>query len=62
MVNLESYDVTAWLTYNRNTHIAQYLENKGSQTMKFGQLTENNMKNHTQNVVEKLFSDHFLEN
>ena len=43
MVNLESYDVTAWLTYNRNTHIAQYLENKGSQTMKFGQLTENNM-------------------
>ena len=45
MVNLESYDVTAWLTYNRNTHIAQYLENKGSQTMKFGQLTEYNMKN-----------------
>ena len=35
--------------------------------MKFGQLTEYNMKNiflknHTQNVVEKLFSNSFLKN
>ena len=25
-VKLKFYDVTAWLTNNRNTHIAQYLE------------------------------------
>ena len=25
-VNFKFYDVTAWLTYNCNTHIAQYLE------------------------------------
>ena len=40
---------------------------KGNQTMKFGQLIEYNMKNillknHTQNVVEKLFPDPFLKN
>ena len=28
--------------------------------MRFGQLIENNMKNHTQNVVEKLVKDPFL--
>ena len=27
MVNFKFYDVTAWLTNNRNTHIAQYFEN-----------------------------------
>ena len=26
-VNFEIYDVTAWLTNNYNTHIAQYLTN-----------------------------------
>ena len=26
-VNFEIYDVTAWLTKNYNTHIAQYLSN-----------------------------------
>ena len=26
-VNFEIYDVTAWLTINYNTHIAQYLTN-----------------------------------
>ena len=40
---------------------------KGNQTMKFGQLIEYNMrniflKNHTQNVVEKLFPDYFPKN
>ena len=25
-VNFKFYDVTAWLTNNRNTHIAQYFE------------------------------------
>ena len=40
---------------------------KGSQTIKFGQLTEYNMRNiflenHSQNVVEKLFPDPFLKN
>ena len=38
---------------------------KGNQTTKFGQLIEHNrinilVKNHTQNVVEKLFQGHFL--
>ena len=27
-INSEIYDVTAWLTINYNTHIAQYLTNK----------------------------------
>ena len=40
---------------------------KGSQTIKFGQLTEYNMRNiflenPSQNVVEKLFPDPFLKN
>ena len=41
---------------------------KGNQTMKFGQLIEYNienidlLKNHTQNVVEKLFPEAFLKN
>ena len=39
----------------------------GNQAMKFGQLIEYNLrniylKNHTQNVVEKLFPDPFSEN
>ena len=39
---------------------------KDNQTMKFGQLIEYNMrkillKNHTQNVLEKLFSDIYLK-
>ena len=38
-VNFKFYDVTAWLTNNCNTHIAQY------QTVKFGQLIECNMRN-----------------
>ena len=41
----EFYDVTAWLINNCNTHIAQYLEKYSNQTMKFGQLTECNMRN-----------------
>ena len=41
---------------------------KGIQTVKFGQLIEYKirniffLKNHTQNVVEKLFPDPFLKN
>ena len=40
---------------------------KGNQTMKYGQLTECNMRNiflenHSQNVMEKLFQDPFLKN
>ena len=41
---------------------------KGNQTMKFGQLMEYNMrnifllKNHTQNVLEKVFPDPYLKN
>ena len=66
-VNFKFYDVTAWLTTNFNTHIAQIFRSKSNQTMKFGQLIECNIrnifpKNHTQNVVEKLASDPFLKN
>ena len=40
---------------------------RGNYTMKFGQLIDYNMKtfflkNNTQNVVEKLYSDTFLKN
>ena len=35
---------------------------KGNQTMKFNQLIEHNMRNHTQNVLEKLFPDPYLKN
>ena len=65
--NFKFYDVTAWLTNNCNTLIAQYVEKKGNQTMKFSQLIECNMrnivvKNYTQNVVEKLAPGPFLKN
>ena len=60
--NFKIYDVKTWETNNCNTHIAQYLKNKGNQKMKFGQLIKYNMgniflENHTQNVVEELFPD-----
>ena len=35
---------------------------KCNRALKFGQLTEYNMKNHTQNVAEKLFPDPFQGN
>ena len=43
--------------------LSNILRSKGNQKMKFGQLIEYNLKNicnlknHTQNVVEKLFTD-----
>ena len=51
-------------------HILPNISNKINQTVKFGHLVKYNMrnvfffflKNHTQNVVEKLFPDRFLEN
>ena len=58
-------------TNNCNTLIVQYCKYKDNQTIKFGQLIEknmrniydmkNNMKNHTQNVVEKVFPDLILK-
>ena len=49
---------------NLRTYLLTYIlpnisRNKGNQTMKFGQLIEYSifLKNHTQNVVEKLFPD-----
>ena len=65
--NFEIYDVTSWLINKCNTHISNISRSTGSQTMKFGQLIEFNMreifllKNHTQNVAEKLFPDPFLK-
>ena len=62
-VPFKFYDVTAWLTNNCNTHIAHISRSKDNHVMKFGQLIEHNMrnifflKNHTQNVLEKLFPD-----
>ena len=49
----------------KNVFYFTFKENKGNHTMTFGQLIEYNMrniflKNHTQNVVEKLFPDPFL--
>ena len=44
-VNLKIHDVTACITNNCNTNIAQYLKKKGNQAMKFGQLIEYNMRN-----------------
>ena len=38
-------EVINWETNNCNTHIVQYLKNKGSQTTKFDQLIEYNMRN-----------------
>ena len=58
-------------TNNCNTLIVQYCKYKDNQTIKFGQLIEknmrniydmkNNLKNHTQNVVEKVFPDLILK-
>ena len=44
-VNFKIYDVTTWQKNNYNTHTAQYSRSKGKQAMKFGQLTEYNIKN-----------------
>ena len=62
------YDVITWL--NNLIHIFDIpnISKSKEQAMKFGQLIEYNMrnifslKNHTQNVVEKLVSDPFLKN
>ena len=63
-VNLKLYGVTAWLT-NIVIHILPNTSrSKGNQTMKFSQLTECYiffLKNHTQNVMEKLVLDPFLK-
>ena len=42
MYKNRKFKTKIWLTNNCNTHIAQYLKNKGSQT-KFGQLIEYDM-------------------
>ena len=64
MVNFKIYDITDWTINNYNIHI---LRSKGNQLMMFGQLIEYNLinvflKNHTQNVMEKLVPDPFVEN
>ena len=59
-----------WLTDQQSIAIyilANNSRSKGNQAMKFDQLIEYNMrdiflKNHTRNVVEKLFPDPFLKN
>ena len=44
--------VTEWTTVKLNTHIAQYLKSKGTQTVKFGQLIEYKVRNI---FLEKLY-------
>ena len=63
-VKFKIYDVTAWSINNFTTYTANISRSKGNQTMKFGQLTWETffLKNHTQNVVEKLVQDPFLKN
>ena len=61
------YDVTDWATNNYNTHIPNIARSKSNQTMKFGQLMENNVKNifltkHSQTVEEKPVPDPLIKN
>ena len=56
------YDVSEWITKYTLPNISR---SKGKQTAKFGQLIEYNisfLKNHTQNVAEKLVPDPFIKN
>ena len=61
------YDVTAWLTNNCNTHIAQYFMKKSQLDNK---IWSNNriwhetfsLKNHTQNVLKEQVPDPFVKN
>ena len=55
-VNFKIYGVTAWLTDNDNTHIAQYWRINDNQTMKFGQLMECNMgKIFLKKIMQKMW-------
>ena len=45
MFSFEIHDGKTWITNNYNTHIAQYLPNKGSQAIRFCQLEEYNKIN-----------------
>ena len=62
-VNFKFYDVTARLTNNRNTHISQYLEKQTQSDNETWSVTWETffLKNHTQNLVEKLALDPFLK-
>ena len=44
-VKFKIYDVTTWEENNCNTHISQYIQKKGNQTRRFGQLIEYNVIN-----------------
>ena len=67
--NFKFYDVTTREKKTVTIHIfpSNMSTSKGNQTMQFVHLLEYNkrnisLKNHTQNVVGKLFSDPFLKN
>ena len=63
-VNSKVYDVTDWITDNQNIHIVQYLyklrQNEIWSVNRVYELFF--LKNHTQNMVEKLVSDHSIKN
>ena len=45
MINIKIQDVTDWAATNYDTHISQYLRDKGNQIIKFDQLIKYNMRN-----------------
>ena len=63
-VNSKVYDVTDWITDYQNIHIVQYLyklrQNEIWSVNRVYELFF--LKNHTQNMVEKLVSDHSIKN
>ena len=66
-VNFKIYDIKTWKQIITIHILPNISRNKGNQTMKIDQLIKYNMwhillKNHTQNVMEKLVPDTFLKN
>ena len=67
-VKFKINDVTTWLTNNYNTHIIEYLIKLKQSGNKIWLVIEYIisetffLKNHKQNVMEKLFPDLFLKN
>ena len=67
-VNFKIYEVIIWLASNCNTHIARYLKKyRQSDNEIWSVNIEYNMrnpslKNHTQNIMEKLIPGFFLKN
>ena len=64
---LTKFITSDWTTNNYNTHIPSILRITAIQGRKFGHLIKHSMrnlflKNHTENVMKNLVTDHFLKN